>query len=83
MNYEVASNFKNAIKTPGALSTSSQTTYDDDHYQYDWSTAGNKCFSKGNTKENAESTALLRKDLPKENSKTSAHDRSKETGHGG
>lgn len=81
MNYDVSSNFKPSIKTPGALSTSSQTTYEDDHYQYDWGreALGNNIFSKGNTKENIESQFKK----GNENSKTSAHDRSKETGHGG
>ena len=78
MNYDVSSNFKPAIKTPGALSTSSQTTYEDD--QYDWGrehAAGNSGISKGNnTKENIESHFKK----GNENSKTSAHDRSKETG---
>lgn len=39
-------------KTPGALSTSSQTTYEDDHYQYDWE--ANRGTSRKNTKENIE-----------------------------
>lgn len=28
------------IKTPGALSSSSQTTFEDDHYSYDWGAKG-------------------------------------------
>jgi|LauGreDrversion4_2_1035121.scaffolds.fasta_scaffold56104_2 hypothetical protein len=47
-----AGNFKGQNKTPGALSTSSQTTYEDDHYQYDW--GGNRGISRRNTKENIE-----------------------------
>ncbi len=38
------------IKTPGALSTSSQTTYEDDHFSYDW--GAGKGISRRNTKEN-------------------------------
>jgi len=44
------------IKTPGALSTSSQTTYEDDHFSYDWGTG--KGISRRNTKENISGDAL-------------------------
>ena len=55
VQYDVSSgvnNFKTSNKTPGALSTSSQTTYEDDHYQYDW--GANRGISRRNTKENIE-----------------------------
>ncbi len=49
-----------AIKTPGALSTSSQTTYEeDDHSAYDWSAAKRgAAAARKNTKENYDGSVL-------------------------
>lgn len=44
------------IKTPGALSSSSQTTYEDDHFSYDWGTG--RGISRRNTKENISGDTL-------------------------